>query len=157
MKDAGYAHMGVGRAEGKDKAIEAAKSAVASPLLETTIDGARGVLINITASPDIDLEDVELASGEISRMAHPDANIIWGAAFDENMDDCIAVTVIATGFTESDKPSKNDDLDVNDFIRKVRQDDAPAAPATPGAVVTPPAQNNDDYLDIMTIFNKKKD
>ena len=87
MKDAGYAHMGVARAEGKDKAEEAAKTAISSPLLETTIDGARGVIINITSSPDIDLEDVELASTMISRAAHPDANIIWGAAFDENLDD----------------------------------------------------------------------
>ena len=76
MKDAGYAHMGIGRAGGKDKAEAAASAAIASPLLETTIDGARGVIINITSSPDIDLEDVELASSMISRAAHPDATII---------------------------------------------------------------------------------
>ena len=158
MKDAGYAHMGVGRAEGKDKAVEAAKSAVASPLLETTIDGARGVLINITASPDIDLEDVELASGEISRMAHPDANIIWGAAFDENMDDCISVTVIATGFDEksSNKSIKNDDMEW-DFISKSRPAEPTPAPSTSAGTVVPPSQDNDDYLDVMTYFTKKKD
>lgn len=150
MKDAGYAHMGVGRAEGKDKAIEAAKSAVASPLLETTIDGARGVLINITASPDIDLEDVETASSEISRMAHPDANIIWGAAFDENMDDCISVTVIATGFTENANTQKT-----SNYGGLYGGNDGDG---NSDSVATPAADPMDgDYLDIMTIFNRKKD
>ena len=75
MKDAGYAHMGIGRAGGKEKAELAAQAAIASPLLETSIDGARGVLINITSSADIDMEDVEYASSMISRAAHPDATI----------------------------------------------------------------------------------
>ena len=107
MKDAGYAHMGLGRAGGKEKAEAAAEAAIASPLLETTIDGARGVIINITSSPDIDLEDVETASSMISRAAHPDATIIWGAAFDESMDDEICVTVIATGFDNAPKSMQN--------------------------------------------------
>ena len=98
MKDAGYAHMGVGSAKGAGKAENAAKAAISSPLLETSISGARGVIINITSSPDIGLEEVEQASSLITQSAHPDANIIWGTAFDESMSDEMRVTVVATGF-----------------------------------------------------------
>ena len=100
MKNAGYAHMGVGRAAGKGRAEEAARIAVASPLMETSIDGARGVLINITGSSDMGLEDVEAAADLVQEAAHPDANIIFGASFDESMQDEIRVTVIATGFEQ---------------------------------------------------------
>jgi len=99
MKDAGYAHMGVGNASGKDKAEQAAKMAISSPLLETAINGAKGVIINITSSPDIGLDEIDTASTMIASQAHEDANIIWGAAFDESMEDEMKVTVIATGFT----------------------------------------------------------
>jgi len=100
MKDAGYAHMGVGYAAGKGKAEDAAKAAVSSPLMETSIDGARGVLINITGSQDMGLDDVEAAANLVQQAAHPDANIIFGATFDDTMDDEIRVTVIATGFDD---------------------------------------------------------
>ena len=138
MKDAGYAHMGLGRAGGKEKAEAAAQAAIASPLLETTIDGARGVIINITSSPDIDLEDVEIASSMISRAAHPDATIIWGAAFDESMDDELCVTVIATGF-------------VTDGSYKA-QDGTVVAP---GQVTSPNVAEDDDYTDILGLFRKR--
>ena len=98
MKDAGFAHMGVGRAAGKGKAEEAAKMAVESPLMETSIKGAHGVLINITGSKDMGLEDVEAAATLVQEKAHPDANIIFGATFDDTLEDEIKVTVIATGF-----------------------------------------------------------
>ena len=101
MKDAGFAHMGVGHAVGKGKAEDAARMAVASPLMETSIDGARGVLINITGSVDMGLEDVEAAANLVQASAHPEANIIFGATFDDAMDDEIRVTVIATGFDET--------------------------------------------------------
>ena len=101
MKNAGYAHMGVGHAAGKGKAEDAARMAVASPLMETSINGARGVLINITGSEDMGLEDVEAAANLVQEAAHPDANIIFGATFDESMQDEIRVTVIATGFEEN--------------------------------------------------------
>ena len=101
MKDAGRAHMGVGRAAGKNKAEEAARMAVSSPLLETSINGARGVLINVTGSMDIGLEEVETAANLVQEAAHPDCNIIFGAAFDESLEDEIRVTVIATGFDEA--------------------------------------------------------
>ena len=102
MKDAGYAHMGVGEGSGRDKAETAAKAAISSPLLETTIAGATGILISITASPDVILDEVETASSMISSEAHPDATIIWGAAFDNSLEDTIKVTVIATGLKAED-------------------------------------------------------
>ena len=104
MKDAGMAHMGVGRAAGKGKAEEAARMAISSPLLETSIEGARGVLINITGSTDIGLEEVEQAATLVQQAVHPDALTIFGATFDESLDDEIRVTVIATVF--SDAPGK---------------------------------------------------
>ncbi|MEG2843267.1 MAG: cell division protein FtsZ, partial [Ruthenibacterium sp.] len=102
MKDAGYAHMGVGAAKGVNKAEDAANAAISSPLLETSIAGARGVIINITSSPDIGLDDVEKAATLITNSAHPDANIIWGAAFDESLKDEMHITVVATGFDVMD-------------------------------------------------------
>ncbi len=105
MKDMGYAHMGVGSAKGAGKAENAAKAAVSSPLLETSISGARGVIINITSSPDIGLEEVEQAAGQITSAAHPDANIIWGTAFDESLSDEMRITVVATGFEHPAAPA----------------------------------------------------
>ena len=84
MKDAGLAHMGVGRAAGKGKAEEAARMAISSPLLETSINGAKGVLINVTGSMDIGLEEVEQAATLVQQAVHPDALTIFGATFDEN-------------------------------------------------------------------------
>ena len=107
MKDAGLAHMGVGRAAGKNKAEEAARMAISSPLLETSIEGAHGVLINVTGSMDIGLEEVEQAASLVQEAVHPDALTIFGATFDETMDDEIRVTVIATGFdTVPNQPVK---------------------------------------------------
>ena len=155
MKDAGYAHMGIGRAQGKDKAEEAAKAAISSPLLETSIDGAHGVLINISASPDIDLEDVEQTSSAIQKAAHPDASIIWGAAFDETMEDEICVTVIATGFDADGKRAASTTASV---IGSESNDlDAPSFVSNATTPVNSALADDDDYIDIMSIFNKKKD
>ena len=104
MKDAGRAHMGVGTASGRDKAEQAAQAAVASPLLETSINGAMAVLINITASSDLGLDDVETAASIVQEAANPEANIIFGSAFDDTLQDEMRVTVIATGFDEK-KPT----------------------------------------------------
>ncbi len=98
MENAGLAHMGVGVATGKDKAAEAAQRAISSPLLETTIEGAKGLVVNITASQDIGLDEIDIASSMITEQADEDANIIWGAVLDETLEDEIRVTVIATGF-----------------------------------------------------------
>ena len=98
MKDAGYAHMGIGTANGKDKAELAAKAAISSPLIETSISGAKGVLISITASPDIGIDEIDLASNMIASEAHEDANVIWGVVFDPSLEDQMDITIIATGF-----------------------------------------------------------
>ena len=120
LKDSGYAHMGVGYGEGRDKAETAAHAAITSPLIETSMNGAHGIIISITASPDIGLDEVTQASTIISEAAHPDANIIWGLDFDESMEDAIKITVIATGSSDAQK-KKNDTFagletdDSNDF------------------------------------------
>ncbi len=136
MKDAGHAHMGVGRATGKEKAEAAANAAVSSPLLETTIQGAKGVIISITSSPDITLEDVDVAANIIADAADADANIIFGVAFDEKLDDEMVVTVIATGFG----------TDSNGFANKS------------GAAAAESATANDDedgdIVDILGLFKK---
>ena len=98
MKDAGRAHMGVGTAAGREKAEQAALAAVASPLLETSINGATGVLVNVTGSSELTLDDVETAAGIVQEAANPEANIIFGATWDESFQDEMRVTVIATGF-----------------------------------------------------------
>ena len=129
MKDAGRAHAHVGRAAGKNKAEEAARMAISSPLLETSINGARGVLINVTGSMDIGLEEVETAANLVQEAAHPDCNIIFGAAFDETLEDEIRVTVIATGFDE--KPA---------------EPVAPAAPARQAAPAPAPSAAADNFF-----------
>lgn len=141
MKDAGYAHMGMGFATGKDKATEAADAAVSSPLLETSIDGAKGVIINITASPDITLDEIDAASTMIKNKVSDDANIIWGAVIDENMEDSISVTVIATGFNADGKTNSSSDDDnvivENSDSKETTEED-----------------DDDTFYDIMSIFNK---
>lgn len=101
MFERGLAHMGVGRASGEDRAQEAAKQAIHSPLLETTINGAKGVLLNITGGPSLGLFEVNEAAEIISEAADPDANIIFGAVIDENLKDELRITVIATGFDDA--------------------------------------------------------
>ncbi len=104
MSNAGLAHMGVGNAKGKDKAEMAAKMAMSSPLLETNISGAKGIIVNITASPDIGLDEIDNAVAMITDEAQPDATIIFGAALDANLEDEMKITLVATGF-EADKKS----------------------------------------------------
>ena len=104
MKDAGRAHMGVGVASGREKAEQAALAAVASPLLETSINGATGVLVNVCGSSEMTLDDVETAAGIVQEAANPDANIIFGATCSDELEDEIQVTVIATGFDHKEEP-----------------------------------------------------
>ena len=152
MKDAGLAHMGVGRADGKNKAEDAARMAVSSPLMETSIDGARGVLINITGSKDMGLDDVEAAAMLVQEAAHPAANIIFGASFDESLDDEIVVTVIATGFDEKKtayavppEEPRNTNL-FTDARDRVDGQQPAAAPK--------PEEGEDPFDTIFKIFNK---
>ena len=171
MKDAGYAHMGVGSAKGAGKAENAAKAAISSPLLETSIAGAHGVIINITSSPDIGLEDVETAAGLITQSAHPDANIIWGTAFDENLSDEMRVTVVATGF--DNKSASDLRSSISNAMGGAQstpsavfssETASPAASAAGGAAPAPTAEkpveedNSDNgyYDQLMAMLNKRR-
>ncbi len=104
MRDAGSALMGIGQARGESRALEAAKLAVSSPLLEASIDGARGVLLMLAGGSDLGLFEVNEAADVITQAAHPDANIIFGAVIDDSLGDEVKVTVIAAGFDTSDAP-----------------------------------------------------
>lgn len=134
MTNAGSALMGIGRASGEDRAVKAAKAAVSSPLLEASIEGARGILLNITGSSSLGLFEVNEAAEIIAEAADPEANIIFGAVIDETLEDEIRVTVIATGFEPrrgkpalSDRrvaeeldirPFTGEDLDIPAFLRR---------------------------------------
>ena len=148
MQNAGMAHMGVGRAGGKNKAEDAAKMAISSPLLETSINGAKGVLVNVTGSMDIGLEEVEIAANLVQQAAHPDALIIFGAAFDDTLEDEIRVTVIATGFEEVEGAMPNKPFSAAAEKKAEAQPQAPAAPAAPA--------EEDPFEDIFKIFNRGK-
>lgn len=131
MRDTGSALMGIGIAKGDSRAAEAAKVAISSPLLETSIEGARGVLLNITGGTSLGLFEVNEAADIIFQAADPEANIIFGAVIDENMEDDVRVTVIATGFESRvhkvEKPKAEleikpfadvDSLDIPAFLRR---------------------------------------
>lgn len=142
MRNAGQAHMGVGSATGRDKAEQAAQAAVSSPLLETSINGATGVLINIAGSHDLGLDDVETAANIVMEAANPDANIIFGAAFDDELQDEMRVTVIATGFAEKrQSPTKP----IGAFS---------AAQEKASASRTQAQEDIDDIDEIFKIFNR---
>ena len=142
MRNAGQAHMGVGSATGRDKAEQAAQAAVSSPLLETSINGATGVLINIAGSHDLGLDDVETAANIVMEAANPDANIIFGAAFDDELQDEMRVTVIATGFAEKrQSPAKP----IGAFS---------AAQEKASASRTQAQEDIDDIDEIFKIFNR---
>lgn len=142
MRGAGRAHMGVGRGQGKDKAEIAAKAAITSPLLESSIDGAMGVIINITAAPDVDLEDVTIASNIVKDMADKDANVIFGVAFDESLDDEMVVTVVATGF---DAPEDKNKHSYEDSYPSY--DDTDISSSSAGL-------KDEDIIDVMHIFDR---
>ena len=98
MEARGLAHMGIGVGKGENRMVDAARQAISSPMLETSIDGARAVLINITGGPDTSIIDINEAAQMITQAADPEANIIFGAGIDENLEDEVRITVIATGF-----------------------------------------------------------
>jgi cell division protein FtsZ len=103
MEDAGSALMGIGSAEGEGRAVEAAKQAVASPLLELSIDGAKGILFTVTGGPDLGMHEVAEAAKVITSSADEDAKVIFGANIDENMGEAVRITVVATGFDSREK------------------------------------------------------
>ncbi|MBQ8201692.1 MAG: cell division protein FtsZ [Clostridia bacterium] len=106
MESGGMAHMGIGYGEGENKMVQAAKNAISSPMLETSIDGARAVLINITGGADISIIEINEAANLIMEAADPDVNIIFGAGVDETMGDKVRITVIATGFEKTPFPPR---------------------------------------------------
>jgi cell division protein FtsZ len=129
MMNRGYAHMGIGKASGENRAEDAAQRAIQSPLLETSIDGAKGVLLNVCGSSDLGLFEINAAAEMVQKAASPDANIIFGAVIDESLEDEVVVTVIATGFESSlsdignpnFSPKKvismDDDFDIPSFLK----------------------------------------
>ena len=159
MKNAGMAHMGVGRAAGKGKAEEAARMAISSPLLETSIHGARGVLINVTGSMDIGLEEVEQAASLVQDAVHPDALTIFGATFDESMDDEIRVTVIATGFADGKSAAaaapaeEKKAAESKPSIEPINYEEDKAAAE---AEKKKAEEEDDPFADIFKIFNRER-
>ena len=143
MLNQGMAHMGIGRASGENRAEDAAKEAISSPLLETSIEGAKGVIINITGGSDIGLHEVNTAAELIQRSADPEANIIFGAVTDDSMGDEIQITVIATGF-DKEEDKKAYDLSTSWSKRP--------APTT----TSPISSENTDSLEIPTFLRNKK-
>ena len=141
MRDAGVAHMGVGRASGEDKAEKATKAAISSPLLETSIDGAHRAIVNILASSDISMDDIDKAASMVREACADDVNLIFGVALDENMNDEMSVTVIATGFDDNG----------------IKKSAATAIPAFMAGFGDDEPAANDTFLDddLMSLFGKK--
>ena len=149
MKDAGRAHMGVGTAAGREKAEAAAAAAISSPLLETAINGATGVLINITGSAEMTLDEVETAAGIVQEAANPEANIIFGATIDESFGDELRVTVIATGFDQTMGGSivfKKEEPKAVEMVEEAEE----AVPAKKPVV----QENLDDIDAVLSIFKR---
>jgi cell division protein FtsZ len=162
MLSSGLAHMGIGTASGESRAEEAAKQAIHSPLLETSIDGARRVLVNITGGPDLGLFEVNTAAELVQKSADPEANIIFGAVIDDNMKDELMITVIATGFENGpvlkkvDKPASDKKVTAveSSFSRNNTERSAPAANNSGAAsnnVISP-----ENELDIPTFLRRNK-
>jgi cell division protein FtsZ len=169
MKDAGLAHMGVGRGSGKNKAEDATRIAINSPLLETSIQGAKGIIVNITGPMDMGLEEVELAAEMVKKVADPDALFMMGTAFDDTLEDELRVTVIATGFGDVENPVPGQEETQAEAAKAaqsqaVQKEDKPDfVPAGVGAVMPPKPLSSteteppeaDPFDDIFRIFNKK--
>lgn len=150
MLNTGMAHMGIGRASGESRAEEAAKQAVQSPMLETSIEGARGVIINITGGTNLGLHEVNTAAELVQRSVDPEANIIFGAVIDETLEEDIVITVIATGF-EDEERNKLGSMPVNKIVDKAWEQTIKANPA-PAETVSTPASD----LDIPSFLRKNK-
>ncbi|MBR2703943.1 MAG: cell division protein FtsZ [Clostridia bacterium] len=156
MLNTGIAHMGIGRASGESRAEDAAKQAISNPLLESSIEGAKGVIINITGGANLGLHEVNTAAEIVQRSADPEANIIFGAVIDESIDEDIIITVIATGFELDNKPTFGGTTvgtataAMNNSIPQTKpwEQKAASVPAKPEAV-------NPNDLDIPSFLRKK--
>ncbi|MEE8199698.1 MAG: cell division protein FtsZ [Candidatus Acidoferrales bacterium] len=154
MKGAGYAVMGTGVASGANRAVEAARTAVASPLLDDgTIEGARGVLLNVTGSSNLSLHEVQEASALVQKVTHEDANIIFGAVQDEAMKDSLKITVIATGFKDN-RPRTVARPSLPEPVRAGSL--RPAGKANGGAAETPRLTTTDRHdLDVPAFLRRR--
>ncbi|MCX4833093.1 cell division protein FtsZ [Streptomyces sp. NBC_01016] len=141
MSEAGSALMGIGSARGDDRAVAAAEMAISSPLLEASIDGARGVLLSISGGSDLGLFEINEAAQLVSEAAHPEANIIFGAVIDDALGDEVRVTVIAAGFDGGQPPNKRDNV-VGSSTAKREESAAPPRPSTPAPEPARPAFGN---------------
>ena len=161
MLNQGMAHMGIGCASGENRAEDAAKQAIQSPLLETSIEGARGIIINITGGSDMGLHEANTAAEFVQRSADPEANIIFGTVIDDSMGDEIQITVIATGFEKEEevvrRPVQNTqpqfENTVSDIWRKRN-----ASAMSSSNITSSSSSNNDSNgdLDIPTFLRKNK-
>ena len=149
MLNTGIAHMGVGRASGESRAEDAAKQAIQNPMLESSIEGARGVIINITGGPNLGLHEVNTAAEIVQRSADPEANIIFGAVIDETIDEDVIITVIATGFDTETKPAIGTIPTANNAAKPWEQ----KASSIPNK--TEPMNLNGNDLDIPSFLRKK--
>ena len=155
MQDSGTALMGIGSANGKDKASKAAREAISSPLMDVSIQGAKGVLFNITSGRDVTMQDVNEAADIISKTADPDANIIFGTTIDESMSDEIKITVIATGF---DEYNQNVSSFTRSSVRPQHLQDQPTQPPTPTPTQDDSfAPQNDDYQTVQNQDEPEED
>jgi len=154
MLNTGMAHMGIGRASGESRAEDAAKQAIQSPLLETSIEGARGVIINITGGYNLGLHEVNTAAELVQRSVDPEANIIFGAVIDESLDEDIVITVIATGFEKDPTLLSNNSTiassPVNDIVNKAWDKKINSIPTTIDTA------NTSNDLDIPSFLRKNK-
>ncbi len=153
MQNAGSALMGIGTGVGENRAQTAARSAVASPLLEISMEGARGVLFNVTGGPDLTMSEVDEAAKIIASAADPDANIIFGATIDDSMHDQIKITVVATGFDQARQVLREfvTPIQNNEPVQTQSSQD-PNQPPTP---VEPPVEDEDDTWDIPAFLRNK--
>ena len=150
MLNTGMAHMGIGRASGENRAEDAAKQAVQSPLLETSIEGARGVIINITGGNNLGLHEINTAAELVQRSVDPEANIIFGSVIDESLDEDIMITVIATGFEKDQASLSSTSIPVGDIIDKAWDKKLNSIPTNTDS------SNSADNLDIPSFLRKNK-
>ena len=151
MLDTGMAHMGIGRASGENRAEDAAKQAIQSPLLETSIEGARGVIINITGSSSLGLQEVNTAAELVQRSVDPEANIIFGTVIDESLEDELLITVIATGFVDEEPRQPFSKMGVDQIVSKAWEQKVNPIPASVES-----SSGNSGDLDIPSFLRKNK-
>lgn len=173
MKDAGTALMGIGIASGENRTTNAIKQAIASPLLESSIAGAKGVLFNIVGGPDLSMSEVDEAASVIAKTVDSDADIIFGAVIDEKMMDQVRITVIATRIDEarfrlshsydrsrpatpsSPAPDPHKQEEQRHMLRRERQDESPVAPVKPSFTSDDDTDQSDDEFDVPAFLRRK--